>query len=103
MSTIVWYAVSDASTIISAESIRRSAQKSAIAAIQNAANGTSVSSEVPFTTNAGTARKSNVAASGWAQNRFASDHMDAAASSENATYARWNGTSFTPPKIANSP
>jgi hypothetical protein len=95
--------VSDASTIASAASARRSAQKSAMAAIQNAANGTSVSNDVPFTTNVGTARKSSVAHSGSAENRRASDHMEAAAINEKARYAAWNGTSLTLPKTASKP
>jgi hypothetical protein len=66
----------------SAARTSRSAQKSAIAASQNARKGTSVSNEVPFTTNTGTARKSSVAHNGWAAKRRASDHMAAAATSE---------------------
>src|SRR5580698_7160975 len=95
--------MSDASIMASAASPRRSAQKSAMAAIQNAANGTSVSNDEPFTTNVGTARKSSVAHSGSTENRRASDHMDAAAIKENVRYAAWNGTSFTPPKTASKP
>ena len=58
-----------------------------MAAIQNARNGRSASSELPFTTNAGTARNSSVAHSGCGENRRASDHMAHAAISENTMYA----------------
>src|ERR1035441_1639224 len=79
------------------------AQNSAIAAIQNARKGRSVSSELPFTTNAGTARNSSAAHNGCGEKRRASRHMAHAAISENRMYAVWNGTSFTSPKIASSP
>ena len=65
-----------------AASASLSAQNSARAVIHSARKGTSVSSELPFTTNAGTARKSSVAHSGRAEKRCASRHMAAAAASE---------------------
>ncbi len=54
-----------------------------MALIQNARNGRSDSKEFPFTTNAGTAQKSRVAASGLFEKRRASDHMAIAAITEN--------------------
>ena len=58
-----------------------------MAAIHSARNGRSDSSELPFTTKAGTARKSSAAHNGRGENRRASDHMAAAAISENNMYA----------------
>ena len=55
----------------------------AIAAIQNARNGISDSSELPLTTNAGVARNNSAAHSACGENRLASDHIASAAISEN--------------------
>src|SRR5947209_14952337 len=85
-----------ASAMATAASRRRSAQKSAMAAIQNARNGTSASKELPLTTKAGTARKRRTAQRGFGENRRASDHMAAAAMREKTMYAAWKGTSRTP-------
>src|ERR1035438_4634340 len=93
----------EATAMASTASTSRSAQNNAMAAIQNATKGTSVSNELPFTTNAGTARNSRVAHTGRVEKRRASDHIAAAATSEKPMYAAWNGTSFTPPKTASSP
>ncbi len=78
------------------------ATKHATAAIQNARNGRSDSSELPLTTKAGTARNSSVAHSGWGEKRLASDHMASAAITENSMYAAWNGTSRISPIAASS-
>ena len=58
-----------------------------MAAIQNARNGRSDSSELPFTTKAGTAMNSSAAHSGCGEKRRARDHMAQAAISENTMYA----------------
>src|SRR5215471_15412332 len=72
-------------------------------AIQNARNGRSASSELPLTRNAGTAMKSSEARTGRRLKRRATVHMAHTAINENATYAAWNGTSFTSPKISSNP
>ena len=56
-------------------------------AIQNARNGRSASNELPLMTNAGVAMNSRAAHSGCGENRRASDHIAAAAISENTMYA----------------
>src|SRR5664280_1561703 len=56
---------------------------SATAAIQKARKGRSVSSELPFTTKAGTAMNNSAAQSGCGEKRRARDHMDQAATREN--------------------
>src|SRR5947208_2696148 len=68
--------------------------------IQSARNGRSVSNELPFTTNVGTAMNSSVAHNGRGEKRRASDHMAPAAISDHTMYAAWNGISFTSPKTA---
>ena len=53
-------------------------------------------------TNAGTARNNRVAHNGCGEKRFARDHMERAATSENRMYAAWNGASRISPSAASS-
>src|SRR6202012_1765353 len=87
-----------AAAMAAADKSGRPETNSAIETIQKARNGRSASSDPPFTTNGGTARKSSVAHSGRSENRRARDHIAQTASIENAIYAAWNGTSLTSPK-----
>src|SRR5262249_34183627 len=78
------------------------AMNSAMAAIQNARNGMSASNELPFTTNAGTAKNSSVAHNGLNEKRRARDHIASATTTENKMYAAWNGASRISPISASS-
>src|ERR1039458_5220829 len=76
-----------------AAGIHLPATKHATLAIQKVRNGRSDSSELPLTTNAGTATNSSVAHSGCGEKRFASDHIASAATTKNRMEAVRNGRS----------
>src|SRR5258708_29455403 len=92
--TIAWYAARAASVIARHAAARSAIDRrstaytnSAIDASQNATNGRSDSTELPFTTNPGVTRNNSVTASGCAVNRRAPASALKAAISEKNIYA----------------